>query len=226
MTVAAGVLVAIAAGYFLWLRDSSLVAVTDVTVTGVESGDRKRITAALTRAGEGMTTLNVDAARLESAVASFPTVESVRASASFPHGLEVDVVERPPALAVRAGDTEVSVAADGTLLPGVEADEDLPRLDVDRLPSADRLNGAALAQALVVGAAPEPLRPLIRRIGQSREFGVEARMRGGLMVRFGSGANASTKWAAASAVLADPQLEALSYVDVRVPERPAAGGVP
>ena len=38
-----------AAGYFFWLRDSSLVAVTDVEVVGVTSGDRATIVAELTR---------------------------------------------------------------------------------------------------------------------------------------------------------------------------------
>ena len=32
------------------------------------------------------------------------------------------------------------------------------------------------------------------------------------------------KWAAAAAVLADPKLDSLTSLDVRVPERPAAGG--
>ena len=49
-------------------------------------------------------------------------------------------------------------------------------------------------------------------------------LRGGIPVRFGSGSEAAEKWAAAAAVLADPKLDALTYVDVRVPERPAAGG--
>jgi cell division protein FtsQ len=221
---AAAVLAALTAGYFLWLRDSSLVAVDDVTVEGVSGGERKRITAALTRAGEEMTTLNVDLDRLEAAVARFPTVESVRASASFPRGLEIEVIERPPALVARAGGTEVAVAADGTVLAGIDADESLPRVDVDRLPRSGRLRGEALAQARVAGAVPEPLRPFLRRVDRSREYGVEARMRGGIRLRFGTGANVGAKWAAAAAVLADPKLEAVSYVDVRVPERPAVGG--
>jgi cell division protein FtsQ len=222
--IVAGVLATLAAGYFLWLRDSSLVAVGDVTVEGVNSGERKRITAALTRAGEEMTTLNVDLERLESAVARFPTVESVRASASFPRGLEIEVVERPPALVARAGGTEAAVAADGTVLPGIDADESLPRIDVDRLPTSGRLKGEALAQARVAGAAPEPLCPPVRRVNRLRELGIEARMRGGIRLRFGTGASAGAKWAAAAAVLADPDLESVSYVDVRVPERPAVGG--
>ena len=35
-------LVALGAGYLFWLRDSSLVAVTEVEVSGVRSGERDR----------------------------------------------------------------------------------------------------------------------------------------------------------------------------------------
>ena len=64
----------------------------------------------------------------------------------------------------------------------------------------------------------------IERIDHSDDFGVEITLRGGIPIRFGNGARAAEKWAAATAVLADPKLDALTYLDVRVPERPAAGG--
>jgi len=70
---------------------------------------------------------------------------------------------------------------------------------------------------------PEPLRPLIEDISYSEDYGVVMTMKGGIPIRFGPGARAEAKWAAAAAVLADPKLDALGYVDVRVPERPAAG---
>ena len=103
-------------------------------------------------------------------------------------------------------------------------EDGLPVLEVDQVPPGGELGGEPLEQALIVGAAPEPLRPLIEKIAHSDDFGVEITLRGGIPVRFGSGARAAEKWAAAAAVLADPKLDALTYVDVRVPERPAAGG--
>lgn len=215
---------ALAAGYFLWLRDSSLVAVTEVEVEGVGTSERGAITRALTREAESMTTLNVDTERLEAVATRFPTIESVRADASIPRSLTITVVERPPAVVARAGGEEVAVAADGTVLPGVAAGDRLPRLDLDRVPRAGRLEGGALAQALVAAAAPEPLAPLVGKVRQSGRYGVEIRMRGGIVIRFGTGAAAAAKWAAAAAVLADPQLETVAYVDVRVPQRPAVGG--
>src|SRR5918994_3586176 len=50
---------ALAAGYVLWLRDSSLVAVRQVSVVGIGSAGRDDVVAALTQAARGMTTLHV-----------------------------------------------------------------------------------------------------------------------------------------------------------------------
>jgi cell division protein FtsQ len=225
VVLVAGVAIAFAAGYFLYLRDSSLVAVTNVDVEGVRSGDRDRIVAVLEAAGEEMTTLHVRTDELEAAVAGFPTVESVSADASFPHALRIEVTERPPALVAQSGGREVPIAADGTLLAGVSAaDElDLPVLQLEQLPQSGKLEGEPLEQALVAGAVPEELRPLIEGLEYTKDYGVVATMKGGIPIRFGPGARADAKWAAATAVLADPKLDALGYVDVRVPERPAAG---
>jgi cell division protein FtsQ len=224
------ILVAIVAGalaitYFAWFRDSSFVAVRDVKVEGVNSADRDRITAALTDAAQGMTTLDVDAARLASAVSGFPTVASVSADSSFPHGLTVHVTERKPVLLASDGQREVAVAAGGSLLPGVDADGlGLPALNVDTLPESGRLEGDALDEARAIGAAPAPLRSLIEGATITDDYGIVITVRGGIDLRFGAASQARTKWAAASAVLADPKVTALEYVDVQVPSRPAIGG--
>ncbi|MQA74924.1 MAG: FtsQ-type POTRA domain-containing protein [Solirubrobacterales bacterium] len=226
MAIGVTLLLALGAGYLFWLRDSSLVAVDDVDVVGVTAGDRAQIVGQLTGAAEQMTTLHVDGDRIAAVAADFPTIESVSVDANFPHGMRIEVAERPPALLVRAGDREVPVADDGTVLTGVSVpgDADLPVVKTDELPTATRLDGEALQQALVAGATPEPLRPLVERLELSKDYGVEVVLRGDIPVRFGTGVRAAQKWAAAAAVLADPKLDYLSYLDVRVPERPAAGG--
>jgi cell division protein FtsQ len=216
----------LSAGYFLWLRDSSLVAVSNVDVVGVSSGDPARIRSELTRVAERQTTLHVDRAAIERAASPYPTIESVSVDPNFPHGMRIEVTERPPAMLVEAGGRQLPVAGDGTLLTGVEIGEDegLPLLEIGELPPGEVLEGEALQQALVVGATPEPLRPLIEKVGHDGDYGVELTLRGGIPIRFGNGSRADEKWAAAAAVLADPKLDSLTYLDVRVPERPAAGG--
>jgi cell division protein FtsQ len=218
--------VSLAAGYFFWLRDSSLVAVTNVDVVGVSSGDPAQIRAELSRVAERQTTLHADAAAIEKAAAAYPTIESVSVDPNFPHGMRIEVTERPPAMFVDAGGEQVPAAADGTLLTGVQVadDEHLPVLEVGKIPAAGALDGDALQQALIVGATPEPLRPMVEEVGRDDDYGVVVTLRGGIPVRFGSGSRAAEKWAAAGAVLADPKLDSLTYLDVRVPERPAAGG--
>jgi cell division protein FtsQ len=220
-----GLVVALAVAYFGWFRDSGFVAVERVRVAGVSGDDREQIVAALTDAAERMTTLHVREDQLQAAVASFPTVASITTDADFPHGLVIEVEERRPALVVESGGGTVAVAADGTVLPGlaVTDDTELPRVEVDQIPSSGRLEGEALDQALVVGAAPEPLGPLIEGVSQDEQYGVVVELRGGIPVRFGSSDGARAKWAAAAAVLADPNLTMLSYLDVRAPGRPAVG---
>jgi cell division protein FtsQ len=215
----------LAVAYFAWFRHSSFVAIESVKVEGARSSDRDDVTAALTRAAEGMTTLDVDASKLASAVSGFPAVASVTAHPSFPHGLTVEVVERRPVVVASDGDRRIAVAADGLLLPGLSTDgADLPTIAVDQLPGGGRLGGEALDEARVVGAAPGPLRPLVKGVTSTRDQGIAATLRGGIEVRFGSPGKAGAKWAAAAAVLADPQVTTLRYVDVQVPSRPAIGG--
>jgi cell division protein FtsQ len=215
---------ALALAYFGWFRDSSLVAVRDVEVEGVSSADREQIVAELTHAGKGMTTLHVQTDDLANAVREFPTVASVSADAGFPHGLKITVVEHKPRLIAHGGDSQVPVAADGSLLPGVKVgDVKLPELPVDELPNQGRLSGDALSEALAIGAAPAPLRPLIAGASVTEDYGTAVTMRGGIELRFGSRDRRDDKWAAVAAILADEQLQSATYVDVRVPDRPAVG---
>ena len=212
-------------GYFAWFRDSSLVAVQDVRVEGAQGTDRDRIAGALTRAARDMTTLHLQPEQLQASVRGFPSVASVSADPSFPHGLTIHVGVRRPALVGTSGGHEVPVSPDGWLLPGVDAPKGLPRLPVDSLAGTGRLKGDPLEEALALGAAPAPLRALIEGVALDADYGVVVTLHGSIALRFGTGAHAAQKWAAAAAVLADPGVTGLSYIDLRVPQRPAVGGV-
>jgi cell division septal protein FtsQ len=219
----AAALLALVAGYFLWFRDSSLVAVDEVEVVGVESDDRAQIVAELTRVAEGMTTLHPDAGRIEAAAQRFPTIESVSVEMGFPDRARIEVTEHEPTAVVGFGEERVAVAPDGSLMPGVSLPKGgLPQIETSE-GGGERLQGEALEQALVLGAAPAELRPLIDHVDADSTQGVEVTLRGGIPVSFGPPDDAGAKWRAAAAVLADPKLEALCRLDVRVPRRPAAG---
>ena len=226
LLLTAGLLV-LASGYQFWLRDSSLVAVEKVTITGLSTSGSERVRLALTTAGRSMTTLHVDHEALERAVAGYPVVRALEVTTDFPHGLRIHVVEHVPvATAVGAGG-RVAVAGDGTILQGVTADKRLPTVEVEGAIGVERLRDAtALASAAIAGAAPAALRGRIAEVGEDGRLGQVAQLRNGPEVIFGDATRLTAKWAAASRVLADLEASGASYVDVRLPGRPAAGGLP
>ena len=118
----------LAAGFQFWLRDSPLVAVEDVKVTGLTTKDAPRVRAALASAAHNMTTLHVDHAELERAIAAYPVVRALEVNADFPHRLEIRVLEHRPAALVGG----LPVAGDGTILRGLPVEGSLPKIDARR----------------------------------------------------------------------------------------------
>jgi cell division protein FtsQ len=227
LLILAAALLLLGAGYQFWLRDSSLVAVEEVTVTGLTTSDSKRVRMALTAASRSMTTLHVDHEALERAVAGFPVVRELEVTTDFPHGLNIHVVEHVPA-AVAVGESgRVAVAGDGTILQGVPVEKRLPTVEVEGAVGVERLRDpTALASAAIAGAAPAELRGRLSEVGEDGRLGQVAQLRNGPEVIFGDATRVRAKWAAAATVLADLEASGASYVDVRLPDRPAAGGLP
>jgi cell division protein FtsQ len=227
LLVAAGLLLLMAAVYQLWLRDSTLVAVKRVTVTGATTGESPRLRAALVSAARTMTTLHVDQGRLERAVEAYPVVRGLEVSTDFPHTLRIEVLEyHPDAIAV-TDSGRVPVAGDGTVLRGLPSSARLPTIEAHGGVSGDRLVGrAALDAAEVAGGAPAALRSRLRDVLSRKDDGIVVRMREGPDLIFGDTARLRDKWIAAARVLADPAARGASYLDLRLPGRPAAGGLP
>src|SRR5436190_390487 len=103
-------------GGWPWLRDSGLVAVDKVSVTGLSGTEAPRVRAALEGAARDMTTLHVRPGQLRTAVEPYPAIMAVDAHPDFPHGLRIVVHEHVAVAALAAGSDRVPVAADGTLL--------------------------------------------------------------------------------------------------------------
>jgi cell division protein FtsQ len=227
LVVLAAVSIVLAAGYQFWLRDSSFVSVDEVEVTGLTTGDAKRLRAALKNAGYTMTTLHVDHEALEEAVAHYPVVRALEVTADFPHGLRIHVIEHHPAARVALGGREVAVAADGTVLRSLPVERRLPAVEAKGGMRGDRLSGAAaLAAVRVAGTAPAPLRRRIARVEARKGDGLVAELRDGPELIFGAVSGLRAKWVAAARVLADPHAAGATYIDLRLPGRPAAGGLP
>jgi cell division protein FtsQ len=226
---------ALLAGGWLWLRSSPLVAVEHVRVTGVAASagrNSAQIEGALVAAAHRMSTLDVNSARLRAAVASFPVVRSVRAHASFPHGLRIEVREQPPVAVLVAAGVRAAVAADGVVLGSEYVSGSLPVLSADSAdaPALSAVGGhvrdGSLRAALsVLGAAPAPVAQTVEK-AYSGPKGLTLVLRGGLLAYFGDATRPHAKWLSLARVLADPSSAGAAYVDVRVPEAPAAGFPP
>lgn len=135
-------------------------------------------------------------------------------------------LQKPRATAtIGTGSDAIAVGPSGEILAWLALAEDalLPSLPLTSPPKGGRLAGPVLQQARVLGAAPASLRPYIASsyLGES---GIDVRLRSGIELRFGDASQAGIKWKAAAAVLADPSITALDYVDLHAPRRPAVGG--
>ena len=217
--------IAVAATAWLWLRDSPLVAVERVEITGLSSSQAAAVEDALRRAAADMTTLHVREDVLETAVEPYESVQRVDADADFPHTLNIAVTEKRMVAVVSVGGAETAVAADGRLLRGVEPPESLPELDAGRVVASDRLEDReALGAIAVLAVAPRELRPRVERARRG-DRGLVLEMREGPDLIFGNRRRMRAKWAAAARVLAEPSAVGAVYLDLRLPERVAAGGV-
>ena len=223
LLIALAVVLVLVAGYRLWLRDSSFVSVEQVTVTGLTTKDAARVRAQLVMAARTMTTLHVEKGELEQSIAAYPVVRALEVKADFPHQLEIHVIEHRPAALVGG----LAVAGDGTILRGLPIEGSLPKIDVRDDLHGDRLTSpAALHRARVAGLAPAALRPRLERIDTRSQDGIVVELRDGPELIFGDATRVRAKWVAAARVLADPDSQGATYIDVRLPGRPAAGGLP
>jgi cell division septal protein FtsQ len=211
-------------GVWLWVRQSPFVAIHAVRIAGVHGPEAGAIDAALERAAHRMSTLDVHSSALAAAVASFPQVSEVRAVPRFPHGLRIEVVEQLPVAALVVGGERTAVAADGVVLGPSLLSKSLPTVAGYFEPLArQRVRGPNVLAALsVLGAAPAPLARVVTRVFTGGD-GLTLQMRSGLEVYFGDATRPHAKWLALVAVLASSSSQGASYVDVRLPSRPAAG---
>ena len=211
-------------GAWMWFRDSPLVSVQRVTVSGQSGADAGQIRAALESAARTMSTLDVQLGRLRRAVAPYPVVKDIRVTTHFPHGMNIDVIENVAVGALDVGGQKVAVAPDGTLMHDVAVSASLPTIPVSVAPSGTRVtSGPAAAAIKLLSAAPGELLAKISQVTTVAPHGLVAQIRGGPSIYFGDATELSQKWIAASEVLGDPGSAGAVYIDVTDPQRPAAG---
>lgn len=123
------------------------------------------------------------------------------------------------------GEEAVGIAGSGATIRWLPPPEDppLPRLPLDEVPKGGKVRGTALEQVRVLAAVPDQLRPYVES-SYFGESGVDVTLTTGIELRFGDASQARRKWRAAAAVLADPSVTALDYVDLHAPSRPSYDG--
>ena len=95
------------------------------------------------------------------------------------------------------------------------------------LPQGARLGSPSIERLVAVaGAAPMPLLLKIDSVVHVPAHGLVARLHSGPEIWFGGPGALAEKWRAAAVVLAQRSSRGASYVDVRMPSRPIAGGLP
>ncbi|HEX8159483.1 MAG TPA: cell division protein FtsQ/DivIB [Solirubrobacteraceae bacterium] len=225
VALAIAVALAVLTPLALWLRDSSLIRVTHVTITGIDGRQAREIRSVLTAAGEDMTTLDVREDALLAAAAPYPIVRSLRTKTDFPHGLAITINAYEPVGALQPGAGRLTpVASDGTLLRGAGA-RDLPLLGVKTITGGDRVRDKTTMGAVnLLAAAPPALRARVARVFRGKR-GWALSVNDGPKLYFGAAGRLKAKWEAAAQVLAHPSSRGARYVDVRIPERPVAGGL-
>lgn len=223
------VLVGVLTGAYFWVRQSSLVAVQQVTVTGVSGPDATAIRQTLVQRAERMTTMEIDTRALRASVARYPVVRSLRVSTHLPHAVTIAVFEQVP-VAVLDGTT---VSAHGTLLPGVSASgRPLPTITAPSTSSrsgstsrraGNTVTGTARADVYLLAAAPYPIIARLVTAGWKPGRGLTVALRNGPVIYFGDDHRLAAKWRSAILALANPTSAGASYIDVTDPARPAAG---
>jgi hypothetical protein len=123
------------------------------------------------------------------------------------------------------GDEAVGIGGNGAAVRWLPLPEDppLPRLPLSEIPKGGRVYGPALEQVRVLAAVPDELRPYVES-SYFGESGVDVNLTTGIEIYFGDDSQAQRKWRAAAAILADPTITALDYVNVIAPRRPVFGG--
>jgi cell division protein FtsQ len=210
-------------GAWLYVRSSSLVAIKQVQVTGLSGADAGQVRAALSDEAVTMTTLDISAAKLKSAVSGYPAIAGVRVITHFPHGVTIEVDEQVPVATLESGGRSVAVDAGGLLLPK-DSTAGLPNLSAAPDTGGNRVTAAGtLATLAVLGAAPYELLSHIAGARATTQHGVTVQLRDGPVIYFGDTTQLSLKWSAADATLANSNSAGASYIDVSAPSKPAAG---
>lgn len=225
LVIAALVLALVIVGSWFFVRNSSLVAVENVKVVGLSGYYDKDARSAVVSEAMQMTTMNFDSARIEEAAGQFVDVAGVHVETDFPHGAVIHVDVRRPVLVARLNGRTVTLSQAGEVIAAPQSIAGLPHIEASGSIDGNRVTGGkALEAATLLGAAPDVLLRKVDKVRWGR-FGIVISLENGPDLYFGDGTAARKKWRDVAAVLASTQSKGAAYLDLRIPGRPAIGGL-
>jgi cell division septal protein FtsQ len=208
-------------GWFV-LRDSSLFSVDQVSVVGLSPNALPAVSDQLLAAAHAQTTTDFSTAALRSAVARYTLIDDVTVQTHFPHGVRIEVAERHPIAWLDVAGQGFALAADGGVVTGLARAGPLAVLHSARYPWNGHSRDPFVLLALrVLIDAPAPLRHRVAAVTIA-DGALTIHLHRGPRLIFGNDALLHAKWDSAAAVLADASSRGASYIDLRLPSRPAA----
>ena len=216
-------------GGWLSLRNSPLVSVEHVQISGVHGAGGER-----DRSGAGVRRAAHEHARRARRRRCWPrwrryrVVRAVRAEPSFPHGLRIEVDEQLPVAALLVAALRTAVAADGVVLGPALALRARCRASSGRRRARRRASACSDATLLAALRCSAPRRAsLARHVARmySGPQGLTVAMRNGLLVYFGDASAPTREVAVARARARRPQLRG-RLLRRRAPARASRRGLP
>lgn len=215
LAVLALVAVGVGAAWAVWF--SSLLAVEDVAVDGIDhlSTEQVRQAAAVP---DGKPLARIDLVGIERRVEALAPVLEVRVVRDWPHTVRVEVTEREAVAVAEMGALTKGMDRSGVVFRNYDkVPKGLPRVRVGSNVDRDALEEAAT----VLSAMPEDLAAKVRRINVESIDRITLVLRSGRTVLWGSGEASADKAAVLEALL--KAKKAKSY-DVSVPGQPVVAG--
>lgn len=204
------------------LERSSLVALADIEVTGLERLEEQEVLAAA-EVHEGMSVLRIRLGTVTERIESMPLVDRARVDRVGALGLHIEVEEAAPVLTARFPSASLLVSEQGLVLGEGEA-PGTPVVEISgRAPAAgDRVESVpalAVAHAVLL-QLPGPLAALVEGVEARSADDLRLRLEGGIEVRWGDATRTDEKARALGAVLEDLGGRPVSGIDVRAPMAP------
>lgn len=202
---------------------SSMFHARGIEVAGADRLSRSEVatTAGLSRSTNALW-LSEDEA--ERRLTADPWIARADVSISLPWTISVEIVERVPVAVATDGVRGVLVAADGTFLgPASGSDRRLPEIQLPAARPDDGPRPSPRGAAEAIAALSPEVRADVVRVTILGDSTIEIRLRGGVVVRYGSATESERKAATLDDVLAwaDAEGERLLSISVAAPGLPA-----